>query len=505
VALRQGAMIDADAPVPAPLSTGSSRTIRLAAPAKLQLWARMQAAPDAATLVFTVDGRDVDEITPLAPSTSYVWRKIDLPRLPAGAHEFAVRAVPSPYGTTYELSGARLLDPAALRRSQRLIGAALHDKSQAIGAALNLTESADYLRAPTYFTPTRDLGAAASGFWRPPEPKHVSVGGAAGSSGFPGLGPGSSRAVQRNGRVVSVRAGAKRARYTLLRHGFTEAVDARNRGYVFLQFRGTGSGSTYRLFLDFTRTRSASLGFTDDRAGWRTVVLPLATAQPAAPNQSDLAHVQSIRISADRKDVGLRFGLGSLALGGAQSRAEIDYKLLPSATRRSVILSRPRSTRLTEVGSVAAGGDAVKVTLSRRYVRGGVRLLVLPARRPPVIPARAVPYSSSSPSSFEVRPGRDRLGFLVFAQAFDRRWDLRNAASEQEPLPVQALANAYDVPSKGDRFSVRFTGEDATRRGLIVSGAALLAVVAYLVCPVLWRRVSPRRRGVRTERAARGV
>ena len=93
------------------VSVGAARTT--------QVWVRVLASSQAATIHVSVDGQAAGSVTPVTIGPGgFEWISLGRVRLTKGQHRVTVSASPSQYGDSFEVEEARLVDPAALTASE---------------------------------------------------------------------------------------------------------------------------------------------------------------------------------------------------------------------------------------------------------------------------------------------------------------------------------------------------------------------------------------------------
>lgn len=112
--------------------------------------------------------------------------------------------------------------------------------------------------------------------------------------------------------AVGVTVAAKRRFFTIVEHDFPKAQDWSKRPWLFLEFRGTASGSVYSISLALAGDRSLSYDFVDTSAGWSVLAFDLLDPDEGeAPGGS---RVTSVKIASASKNAAASFALGRLSL-----------------------------------------------------------------------------------------------------------------------------------------------------------------------------------------------
>lgn len=457
---RQGSLSDQSIP-PAGLVSSATRTLSLAEPKRLELWARVLSSVTAGRLSFSLDGNVVSTLLPLdAGRGAFEWVHVTTARLGAGTHTLSVSGHRSLYGGTFEVDETRLIRP--LERRDHLLTLRRELKAYRKKVAYSVDLSA----GPYTNGAGVVLGPKAKPFWQP--------------WGHKGL---EAHEVDRqSGEGLQLRFSGRRHFYTVAQHTFRAPQSWTSHRLLEFRYRGTGSGASYSLLVDFDRdnARFASTRMTDVRRGWQTVTLPLQ------PGRGNWSHITSIRISTQS-----RVGSGSIELG--RPRLLLPERLvkkidLPTTPARTAPLvwgigrSRPHVRVRTD-------GHSITAVIPLRAALGGAALSISPAIRLPNRPALPVHFRRTGGARYTYSVRSQRRGILVFNQAYDPHWvasdDGAPAASDG---PVTSLVNGFTLGPGQHSGSVFFRNGGLVRLGALLSIAALLLVLSAVAVLTVRRK-----------------
>jgi hypothetical protein len=194
----------------------------------------------------------------------------------------------------------------------------------------------------------------------------------------------------------------------------------------------------------------------------------------------------------------------------AEIRAEIDGKVVRRFAPRVGADASFRWFRLWS-GPLAGGRHRIGVAAGPRAVVGRAvvysRLLRRDQRAATagaLAAAAAAPRASAAAPSPPVdvrRVGKDRFdvrgrlstdGVIVLNQAFDPHWSFHSAGRRIHPVVVAGLVNGFRVPAGDVEGTLRYDGDRYVKAGAVVTAAAFVLSVAYLLAG-LRRRRSARR------------
>jgi hypothetical protein len=428
----------------------------------------VRALPDAAALGFTLDGRTVGQLTPVAPAAAgFSWLRVAVSGLSPGPHRLGVVARPSAYGAAYEVGDVRLLDARTRLTAEQALGGALAIAAPRTAYAGDL---GDALRTanPALLAPGHAIGGGA-GYWKALEPDRLSLG------------------REPAGMSVSFRTG--RRYHALLAHYFRTPRNWGAHAYAFLRVRGQASGGVFRILIDGDAHHryTNQLLWSDRQPGWRWLALPLFA------NRAVARHVVSVRIAAD--DVGRagRLEVGALALSPAISTVAVHLPIPSADAARAQLVDQPQPARQARRGRHApptvirpqADGIAVRIPLK---TLGAHYLLLVP-------PRTGVP-KAPSPGLSWVQYGFDHFSFsvhatkpftLVLTRSQDAHWRLSGVRGSQ-PVRTWATLQAWRLPAGNYHGTITYPGDRLVQLGVI--GSTLFAALIALVM-LLW----PRRRG----------
>jgi hypothetical protein len=116
-------------------------------------------------------------------------------------------------------------------------------------------------------------------------------------------------------RATTFALGAGRNSYTFAKRNFFPSQNWGASQWLFVEWRGTGSGIALQLFVDTSPTGKsmATFDFVDTVDGWTTLSFDLDHPQGVA-GKLDLGHVYRIRVATVRKQAHATFAIGKLSL-----------------------------------------------------------------------------------------------------------------------------------------------------------------------------------------------
>jgi hypothetical protein len=464
VATRTGAPL-ADTVTPPLVGAQSSSTplaLSSAQPAA-ELWAQVRALPDAATLHFTLDGRELGQVTPVAPAAAgFSWVHVATGGLSAGRHRLSLAATPSPYGAAYEVNDVRMLNGATRLQTQQALSAALGQAGDRTAYADDL---GDALRttSPAELAPGREIGGGV-GYWKALEPDRSAL-----STGTSGR--------------VSVAFAAGRRYHALLAHYFRTPRNWSAHAYAFIRVRGQASGAVYRILIDGDAQHryADQLVWTDRDAGWRWLALPLF-AQPGIAR-----HIVSVRIAADDSARPGRLELGALSLSPALSTIGVHLPIPASSARRAQFVDQPRPTRRGGVDLAAVshtGATDLSVRIPLRSMGAHYLLLVPPRAGLPVARPPTVSWVKYGANRFSVTASSGRPFTLLLARSADQHWRLAGVPGAQ-PVRSWGTLQGWRLPPGNYHATISYPGDRLVQLGVIGSIAFGAGVALALL---LWLR-----------------
>lgn len=453
--VRRGALIDATVPPPRPETTSAISELTLERSETLELWTRIRFGPVAGRVVFSVDGRRVGQVTPLAVrDAGFRWVRVATSRLGPGAHRIAAVTVPSLFGTAVDVDESRLVRPSERRRSLARLEAAVRRAGARTVYSLDLEDALKWADPSRALRPSSLVAEDPRRFWRPLEPARSSTT----ALDAPG---------ERAGLGFAARGG--RRYYTLLEHRFGRTLDWSANGYIFLDVRGTGSGEEFRLVVrsGTAPDRPISFGFVDDRARWRTLVFSLRNG----PTRNfDWSRVDAVKLVATSKQRSLGLGVGRFRLGGAVREIAFSYPIVPFGARREAVGG-------SRIVRVEPGSKALRVVAPAHVIEQPIRLLVRPRRLIRQLEPPRVRFERTGATTYRYELNARSPGLLVLALASDEGWRVTPAGGRSAPMiTVFSLLNGYSLSSGRQSGTVRFDGERYGRMGIALSGFAILAL-----------------------------
>jgi hypothetical protein len=460
VAARTGAFVDPEAPQPTVGARSSSISFELGRGlSSTELWAHVQSLPDSATLAFSLDGRYVGSVTPLAPANAgFSWVRIATRALAAGRHVLSVRAVTSPYGSAYELDATRVLDSPARMRAYAALSVALAQAAPRTAFAADLGDSLNTVRDPQLFSPVSTIGGGA-GYWKALDPYRATI------SAAPG--------------AVTVSFSGERRYHALIAHYFATPRDWSHHAYAYLRVRGDASGATYSVLLDAdARDRyTIQLPWTDDSRDWRLIAIPLLGDPTVA------RHVLSIRVASDQTDRAGRLQIGALSLSSSVDSVVEQLPIPAAAARRAELVDQRRARGAPRglVPAVSAGrgpGAGIAVRLSLALLGQHGLLLVPPSEAIPTAPPSTLRWSRTGTDRFSFRVRSASPFTLVLGQSEDRHWQLSGVPGAVATRVWGAL-QAWRIPAGDYEGTISFGGDSMVRAGIELSGLFALVLILF--------------------------
>lgn len=476
-AVRQGALPDSRLRPPRPGRRTSSLSFEIAPRASrsrqtFELWSRVRSFPTAAQIRYSLDGREVGEATPLAATAAgFRWLKVATLRLATGHHTLRTRASPSAFGLSYDVDETRLIRTDERRSTEGALREALATARGRTAYALDIDDAQKLSQPPRVFSPSLRLSPQPGSYWTRLEPAHAHVAGGV----FPSEGAG-----------ARITMSGLRRYHTFVQHQFRAPVDWSQFGYLFLRFRGTGSGHAYHLLVDFDPAHrgSADFSFLDDGAGWQTEAFPVAV-DTGRISPKRWSHVTSVRLAADPLAGRGQIDVGVLRASRVPRTVAFRYPLavptspvalkslrwrrIPSSSRRGP------AVKGIPVGCCAARELSVRVPF--RWLGRDGAVLVPPERPDPADPAVPVDFERQSATRYDFSFRAPDYGMLVFAQAFDPHWEVQSDGRGLAPTETFGVLNGYLFPPGAHTGTVEFRGQTLATLGFALS-AALLAALA---------------------------
>lgn len=456
--IRDGSLADGSVPAATPgVQAGSVSFSVPAASNQMEVWTRVRYVPEAAKLVYSIDGLPVGSVLPLAPDQAgFRWVRIATPILDAGEHRLSVQTLPSSFGGTYEVDETRLVDSAVRTEMLSRLSAAVSAAGPKVAYAFDLQDAQKWV-APRL---ARQPAAPGSGqFWDTLEPAFVkpSPVADAGSQG---------------GVAIDVRPG--RTFYTVLDHEFARSQDWSNDPFLFLPLNGSASGQTFELVVRFAGGEARFL-IPDTWRGWRTV--PLATSRPdKGETPFDWASVRSVRLAVDSKDVPILLGAGPLQLASIADPT-IRLPVAPSKVERiGVVMDSGIGTGSEPSVKIPVGATTARLHVPFHLIDPLLRFVVPPSAPIREAPAPNVYLQRVGDTEFRYSVDAATGGVLMLNQSFDPRWNL--SAGGPDPLPVFSLSNGYLLKAGTHAGTIRYAGALVGIEGLALSGFGLLGLIA---------------------------
>jgi hypothetical protein len=469
-----GSLNDVELPIPQPRSISTSSALSVRTSKRVEIWARVLAEPQAATIQARVDGKLVGAITPVTLGTGgFEWLRVAATNVDAGKHRITLSAVPSTFGDNYEVDETRVLEPTTLAVAESQLNETLASQASRVAYAFDLNEVAKWSWAsvPKLIGPDTRYHSFPQHTWTAPLGADTAVSST--------TAPGGATAPQ-----FTARAG--RSVYTVAKINYSKPQNWAGRPYIYLKFDGHDSGNAYQMVFDFgTGAKDEALyTFSDDFRGWKA--LAFATANPGqGSGKTDWSHVDSVRIALPSKSEAGTFALSVPLPSNLIYYVGVPLPVLPGAKNFKAAASQ------------AACADGARINAPRWNTSS--RTLVLPvASMSPTCrmyvnaragyrqqPATAVSFRRTGTESWSYSFTARHLGILVWTQAYDPLWKLSGVSGTGAPLPILSLLNGYSVGPGLHTGTISFAGESSAIVGVLVT---VLSLILLLLTAVLSRR-----------------
>jgi hypothetical protein len=464
--VRQGSLSDRDWPAPEPESSSASNVFRISQRAGKQpeeIWARVKGDPKAAQLIFSVDGAVARRMVPLSSTDAgFRWVKITSRAFRPGFHRIRVSAATSAYGQSFEVDETRVVEASRRLRIQRGLSEVLAAQRDRVMYAFDVDDTQPWKSPLNLEAPP--LERVAADFWRPLGPSSVRA---------------SAVANRRDDRAVRVDLIRSRPFHTFLTHRFSKPQDWSKREYIFLKYRGAGNGADYRLAVDFDsdHLHSASYTFTDSGFGWRTRAFSIRSPE-LGESPFDWSHVFSIRIASDSRQVRDRLDLQVPSLSRPAQRLKLQYPILRTRSKRSLLFSRPNGRVVRR--RLNQNATKAQVAVPASFLGRDTAVTVLPGLNIQATPAVPVSFRRTSATSYEFTVNSRTSGVLVLDQGYDERWKAATGKGRASPVPVLGTVNGYLVGAGQHSGSIRFKGQGIALIGIWLSIGFALGIGAWL-------------------------
>lgn len=429
----------------------SSTTFSIRRARVLELWARVRSGPDAARLDFSIDGRRISSLTPLtAAGGGFRWYLVARTRVASGGHRLGVSASRSALGSSFEVDEARLVVPSVRRSLARRLQRLLNVSSARTLYAFSPAEIQRPISLQTLMTDSLAVTPNVSRFWRTLEPRRVKR-----ASAGPDL-------------ELTLEPG--RRFHTIVQHSFGRTLDWSGVDHLLLRFKGTGSGTQYRLLVDFNRSHEGSraLLFDDRRPGWQIAAFGVLEGNGNA--QTPWSHVVSVRIATDDRNAAASLELGALGAARATGRP-VAFRVAPVQTERRVKVGGERRT-------LPPGASVLRVALSRDEILSGTGALVYPTEKIEAAPTVPVGFERTGPTTYRFTVATPKRGILMLDQSYDPRWQAVVGGSRRAPISTFALADGYLLSGGTHAGTIGFSGEGAGALGVAMSAASLVGILS---------------------------
>ena len=469
---QRGSLYDFDAAIPQPLSTTSSSLVSVSSARRAQVWVRVLASSQAASIHVSVDGRAAGSVTPVTIGPGgFEWISLGRLHLAGGQHRVTVSASPSQYGDSYEVAEARLVDPAALTASEVELNRTLAARASHVAYALDLNDVAKWGWA-ALTSRLAPVGPQAFSLhaWSVPR--------GAGTVMSTVSAPGGASA-------VSFRAVAGRSVFSVAEIRYHVAQDWSDRPYVYLEFKGTGSGNLYTVIFDFGTNASSQARYVinDTSSGWRNIALSTASPEPGG-GPTDWSAVTSVRVALETKSTTGTFALGvplpsvsvsnfTVSLPAVAGTAGFHGALHPVCAGPAP----PHAPVLNPISQT--------IEMSVADANSACRLYAAPAAGIHQVAATPVSVRHDGVERWGYSFTSARRGVLVWAQAFDPLWHLSDSAGAVTGHPVMSLATGFVLGAGHHAGVLAFDGETGAMVGLAVTVGSLLALIGLAIA---WRR-----------------
>jgi hypothetical protein len=464
---QHGSLYDFSTAIPQPTSTTSSSVVSVSSSRTAQVWVRVLASSRAAAIHVSVDGESAGSVTPVTIGPGgFEWISLGRVHLGPGSHRVTVTASASRYGDSYEVEEARLVDPAALTSSEIGLNEALAASARRVAFAFDLSDVAKWGWAALSdrLAPV-SLAAFSLHAWSVPR--------GAGTVESAVAAPGGARA-------AGFRAVAGRSVYSVAEIRYHVAQDWSDRPYVYLEFKGTGSGNPYTVDFDFGPDGSSQASYVidDSSRGWRDLAFSTAAPQESV-GRRDWSAVTSVRVALATKS-----SIGSFALGVPVPSVSVSHFTVPLPTVAGA--ARFSGTLHSAcVGSSSATAPVLdaasqSIELSVADANSTCRIYAGPAAGLRQLPATPVKVRSVGIERWSFSFTSSHNGVLVWTQAFDPLWRLVDSGQSLSGLPVMSLASGFTLGAGQHSGVLAFTGETGAIVGLAVTAGALVLLLAGL-------------------------
>ncbi len=486
---QRGSLYDFANPVLQPGLTASSSTVAVARGQSAAVWVRVLASAQAATVRVSVDGRAVGSVTPvtLGPG-GFEWIGLGRVHLDPGRHRISLSSSPSRYGDSFEVEEARLVSPSALTANVGALDEALAASARRVGYAFDLSDVSKWgwSGLAKRLAPVGQSAFSLHAWFVPR---------GANTQESTVVSPGATRAVQ-------FRAVAGRTVYAVAKLNYGVAQDWSHRPYVYLEFKGTGSGNTYSVYFDFgdTGATQARYEVVDTSSGWRDVAFPTASPEPGS-GPTDWSSVTSVRVALASKSSTGTFALGVPQPSVLVHRVAVSLPVVPG-TARFRADPRPLCTgRRVPPPTLVARTQTLELSVAD--ARSSCRIYAAPSGGWRQRPATPVAVRSTGVEKWAYSLSAPRSGVLVWTQAFDPLWRLDDGGASAPGVPVTSLATGFVLGSGRHAGVISYGGESRAVAGLAVTAGALVVLLAGLGVRSRRPRVEWARDGSPGDRRAR--
>ena len=470
-----GSLTDVGVPIPQPqsISNGSSFTAKTSR--HIEIWARVLAAPNSATIQARVDGKLVGSITPVTLGTGGLeWLRVAASQVGPGTHQITISAVPSTYGDSYEVDDTRVLDPAALNVASSMLEQTLRDQANRIAYAFDLNDVAKWAWASMQRLAGPDPNYVAfpkGNAWIAPKGSFTTVTATRAPNG--GVAP-----------QFSARAG--RSLYTVVKINYSKPRNWRGRPYIYLDFKGNNSGNVYQVTFSFGRgvENEARYTFTDNSDGWQT--LAFSTANPdQGSGTTDWSRVESVRVALPAKSLASTFAVSVPLPSKIVTQLDVPLPVLSSAKNFKTAASKPSCTNGSRIMAPTWSTVSNKLVLAVSSLNPSCRIYANSRAGYRQLPATTVELRNTGTEKWSYSLTTNRSGILVWTKAYDPLWKLSDRGADGTSLPVQSLLNGYQIGSGTHTGTIAFTGEKSAITGVLIT---VCAIVLLLLVATFCRR-----------------
>ncbi|MGH9020679.1 MAG: hypothetical protein ACRDV0_06625, partial [Acidimicrobiales bacterium] len=468
---QRGSLYDFSSPIPQPLSTSSSSVVTVRHGRSAEVWVRVLASAQAATVKVSVDGRVVGSVTPVTVGPGgFEWIQVGATRLAPGPHRVSVSATASSFGDSYEVAEARLVTPSSLRATEAALNLALAASATRIGYAFDLSDVGKWGWA-ALSKRLAPIGPSAFSLhaWSVPRGANTVT---------------STVAAPDGASATGFRVVGGRSVYSVAEVRYHVAQDWSDRPYVYLEFQGTGSGNEYTVIFDFGQdgSRQARYVIDDTSRGWRELAFPTASPEPGG-GPTDWSAVTSVRVALASKSATGAFALGVPLPSTSVSDFSVSLPMVAgSAGLRGAL--RPVCVG-PRAPAPAYNATTRAIELSVADANSSCRLYVAPSAGWSQRAATPVPATRVGLERWSYSFDAPRHGVLVWTQAFDPLWRLVSPAGSLAGTPVMSVATGFELGAGHHAGVLAFTGETGAVEGAAISAGAL---VVLLVGLLLWSR-----------------